>query len=335
LAGIFPLIKAMERALDITSKGLTGAGAGLLRQVAFPMVLLIVLFAGAGIVNPQFLSWDSLRIQLTLAAFIGIVGIGQTLAILIGQIDLSIPANISLSAILSANVYGQTLNPILSLLAGSSVGVVAGLLNGIGIARLRVPSLIWSLGMNLVLQGATLVYTDTAAPSSTIAPFARWIVTGTSGGVPMIVIFWVLLSIVCLVVLHCTAFGRRIYALGNNELASAMSGINVFRVYFPVYLISGLAASITGILLSGYSGQTYLGMGESYLLIPIAAVVIGGTTLAGGRGGYFGTMIGSVAVVLLDSVLTSLQVSPGLRKIFFGAIIVAMMLLFRRKRDIQ
>jgi ribose transport system permease protein len=325
----------MERALDITGKSLAGAGAGLVRQVAFPMILLIVLFAGAGIVNPQFLSWDSLRIQLTLAAFIGIVGIGQTLTILIGQIDLSIPANISLSAILSANVYGQTSNPILSLLAGSSVGVVAGLLNGIGIARLRVPSLIWSLGMNLVLQGATLVYTDTAAPSSTIAPFARWIVTGASGGVPMILIFWMLLSIACLVVLHCTAFGRRIYALGNNELASAMSGINVFRVYFPVYLISGLAASITGILLSGYSGQTYLGMGESYLLIPIAAVVIGGTTLAGGRGGYFGTMIGSVAVVLLDSVLTSLQVSPGLRKIFFGAIIVAMMLLFRRRRDLE
>jgi ribose transport system permease protein len=314
---------------------LAGVGTGLVRQVAFPMVLLIVLFAGAGIVNPHFLSWDSLRIQLTLAAFIGIVGIGQTLAILIGQIDLSIPANISFSAILSANVYGQTSNPILSLLAGCAVGLVAGLLNGIGIAQLRVPSLIWSLGMNLVLQGATLVYTDTSAPSSTIAPFARWIVTGTTGGVPMILIFWVLLSIACLVVLHCTAFGRRIYALGNNELASAMSGINVFRVYFPVYLISGLAASITGILLSGYSGQTYLGMGESYLLIPIAAVVIGGTTLAGGRGGYFGTVIGSVAVVLLDSVLTSLQVSPGLRKIFFGAIIVAMMLLFRRKRDLE
>jgi ribose transport system permease protein len=325
----------MERALDTTGKGLPAAGASLVRQVAFPMVLLIVLFAGAGIVNPRFLSWDSLRIQLTLAAFIGIVGIGQTLAILIGQIDLSIPANISLSAILSANVYGQTSNPILSLLAGSAVGVIAGLLNGIGIARLRVPSLIWSLGMNLVLQGATLVYTDTAAPSSTIAPFARWIVTGTTGGVPMILIFWMLLSIACLVMLHGTAFGRRIYALGNNELASAMSGINVFRVYFPVYLISGLAASITGILLSGYSGQTYLGMGESYLLIPIAAVVIGGTTLAGGRGGYFGTLIGSVAVVLLDSVLTSLQVSPGLRKIFFGAIIVAMMLLFRRKRDLE
>jgi ribose transport system permease protein len=133
------------------------------RQVGFPLVLLIVLFAGAGIVNPQFLSWDSLRIQFTLAAFIGIVGIGQTLAILIGQIDLSIPANISLSAILSANVYGQTSNPVLSLLAGAAVGLATGLLNGIGIACLRVPSLIWSLGMNLVLQGATLVYTDTSA----------------------------------------------------------------------------------------------------------------------------------------------------------------------------
>jgi ribose transport system permease protein len=326
---------AMESALDLTGKFKTGLGAGLVRQVAIPMLLLVVLFAGAGIVNPQFLSWDSLRIQLTLAAFIGITGIGQTLAILIGQIDLSIPANISLSAILSANVYGQTSNPILSLIAGLGVGVVAGLLNGFGIARLRVPSLIWSLGMNLVLQGATLVYTDTAAPSSTIAPLARWIVTGSAGRFPVILLFWLFLSVACLVVLHSTAFGRRIYALGNNELAAAMSGINVFQVYFPVYLISGLTASMTGILLSGYSGQTYLGMGESYLLIPIAAVVIGGTTLAGGRGGYFGTMIGSVAVVLLDSVLTSLQVSPGLRKIFFGVIIVAMMLLFRRRRDLE
>ncbi len=188
------MITTMEEALEITNRN------------------------PAGFVNPRFLSWDSLRTQLTLAAFIGIAGIGQTLAILIGQIDLSIPANISLSAILSANVYGQTSNPILSLIAGCMVGAIAGLLNGIGIAWLRVPSLIWSLGINLVLQGTTLVYTDTAAPSSTIAPFARWIVTGTVVGVPIILAFWILLSAACLVVLDSTAFGRRIYALGNNEL---------------------------------------------------------------------------------------------------------------------
>jgi ribose transport system permease protein len=323
----------MESALDLGIKG--APLISLVRQIAVPLGLLVLLFTGAGLVNPQFLSWDSLRIQLTLAAFVGIAGVGQTLAILIGQIDLSIPANIALSAIFSANVYGQTANPVLSALAGCAVGCLAGFLNGIGIAWLRVPSLIWTLGMNMVLQGTTLVYTNTAAPSSTIAPFARWIVLGAMAGVPVILLFWSGLSAVSLVVLHSTGFGRRVYALGNNELASAMSGINVFQVYFPVYLISGLTASITGIFLSGYSGQTYLGMGDSYLLIPIAAVVIGGTTLAGGRGGYFGTMIGSVAVVLLDSVLTSLQVSPGLRKIFFGAIIVTMMLLFRRKRGLE
>lgn len=325
----------MENALDLSPKRIPWTGIGLVRQTAIPLGLLVLLFTGAGLVNPQFLSWDSLRIQLILAAFVGIAGIGQTLAILIGQIDLSIPANIALSAIFSANVYGQTSNPVLSAMAASAVGLAAGFLNGIGIAWLRVPSLIWTLGLNMVLQGITLVYTNTAAPSSTIAPFARWIVLGAFDGVPIILLFWGALSAICLIGLHATGFGRRVYALGNNELASAMSGINVFRVYFPVYLISGLTASITGILLSGYSGQTYLGMGDSYLLIPIAAVVIGGTTLAGGRGSYFGTLIGSVAVVLLDSVLTSLQVSPGLRKIFFGGIIVAMMLLFRRKRGLE
>ena len=323
----------MESALDLNSK--SPLWTGLVRQIAVPVALLVLLFAGAGLVNPQFLSWDSIKIQLTLAAFVGIAGIGQTLAILIGQIDLSIPANIALSAIFSANIYGQTSNPILSALAGCTVGIMAGFLNGVGIAWLRVPPLIWSLGMNMVLQGTTLVYANTAPPSSTIAPFARWMVLGAIAGIPVIVLFWGCLSALCLVALHSTGFGRRVYAVGNNELASAMSGINVFHVYFPVYLISGLTASVTGIFLSGYSGQTYLGMGDSYLLIPIAAVVIGGTTLAGGRGGYFGTIIGSVAVVWLDSVLTSLQVSPGLRKIFFGVIIVTMMLLFRRKRGLE
>jgi ribose transport system permease protein len=325
----------MDNALALNTKDGSWAGLSLVRPIAIPLGLLVLLFAGAGLINPQFLSWDSLRIQLILAAFVGIAGIGQTFAILIGQIDLSIPANIALSAIFSANIYGQTSSPILSALAGCTVGLIAGFLNGIGIAWLRVPSLIWSLGMNLVLQGITLVYTNTSAPSSTIAPFAHWTVLGTIWGIPVILLFWLGLSLICLIVLHSTGFGRRVYALGNNELASAMSGINVFQVYFPVYLVSGLTASITGILLSAYSGQTYLGMGDSYLLIPIAAVVIGGTTLAGGRGGYFGTMIGAVAVVLLDSVLTSLQVSPGLRKILFGVIIVTMMLLFRRKRGLE
>jgi ribose transport system permease protein len=333
LAPISRVIHTMDNAIELNGKGISWIG--MIRQIAIPLSLLVLLFAGAGLVNLQFLSWDSLRIQLILAAFVGIAGIGQTFAILIGQIDLSIPANIALSAIFSANVYGQTSNPILSALAGFAVGLSAGFLNGVGIAWLRVPSLIWSLGMNMVLQGITLVYTNTSAPSSTIAPFAHWMVLGTIGGIPIILLFWLGLSGICLIILHATGFGRRIYALGNNELASAMSGINVFHVYFPVYLISGLTAAITGILLSAYSGQTYLGMGDSYLLIPIAAVVIGGTTLAGGRGGYFGTMIGAVTVVLLDSVLTSLQVSPGLRKIFFGAIIVAMMLLFRRKRGLE
>jgi ribose transport system permease protein len=305
---------------------------GFLQQIAFPVGLLIVLFACAGAINPQFLSWDSIRIQLTLATFIGIAGIGQTLAILIGQIDLSIPANITLAAILSANMYGQTSSSLLAFATALGVGVCTGLLNFAGVAWLRVPSLIWTLSVNLVLQGVTLVYTNATAPSSTISPLVRWVVTGSIIGIPALLIFWTLCGTACLLVLHATAFGRRLYALGNNELASAMSGVNVFQIYLPVYLTSGIAGSIAGVLLSGYSGQTYLGMGDSYLLIPIAAVVIGGTSLAGGSGGYFGTLIGSIAVVQLDSLLTSLQVSPGLRKIFFGIIVLGMMLVFRRKR---
>jgi ribose transport system permease protein len=128
-----------------------------------------------------------------------------------------------------------------------------------------------------------------------------------------------------------TKFGREIYALGNSELATLMSGTRPSAIYFCVFAISGLCASLVGLLLTGFAGQTYLGMGDAYLLIPIAAVVLGGTSLSGGTGGYLGTFVGSIIVVVLDAVLVNIQVSQGLRQVLFGLIILAMMLLFRNR----
>jgi ribose transport system permease protein len=300
-------------------------------QGGLPVLLLVVTYVFAAVVNPRFLAWDSVRIQLTLASFIGLIGIGQTLAILIGQIDLSVPWNLTFSAILATNMYGQTGSLLLATASAVGVGLLTGIINAIGVAFFRIHSLIWTISMNLVLQGVTLVYANTASPSNTIPAIGRQFGGGSVGPIPGPVLVWFTLTVIVIVVLTRTKFGREVYALGNNELATLMSGVRPSAIYFSVFAISGLCASMVGILLTGFAGQTYLGMGDAYLLIPIAAVVLGGTSLSGGTGGYLGTFVGSIIVVLLDSVLVSIQISQGLRQVFFGLIILAMMLLFRNR----
>ena len=133
----------------------------------FSILLLAVTYALAALVNPTFLTWDSLKIQLTIASFIGLIAIGQTLAILIGQIDLSVPWNLTLSAIVATNVFGQTGNLLLATATAVAIGLLTGIVNAIGVALFRIHSLIWTISINLMLQGITLVYVSTASPSST------------------------------------------------------------------------------------------------------------------------------------------------------------------------
>jgi ribose transport system permease protein len=301
-------------------------------RIVMPLALLGCTYALAAVANPRFLTWDAARLQLTLAAFIGLVGIGQTLTILIGQIDLSIPWNITLSAIVSTNVYGQTQSIWLCLMSALLVGLGAGSLNTLGVAVFRIHSLIWTISVNLVLEGITLVYTSAAAPAHTVPRVVRELGSGSINGIPWPIVIWVIAAIVVVFWLGSTTFGREIYALGNNELAALMSGVAPSKVYLVVFLLSGATCALVGLLLTGFAGQTYLGMGNAYLLIPIAAVVLGGTSLSGGVGGYLGTFVGSVTVVVLDSVLVSLQMSEGMRQVCFGLIILIMMLLFRTRR---
>jgi len=303
---------------------------GLIR-IMMPLALLGSTYMLAAVVNPRFLTWDAARLQLTLAAFIGLVGIGQTLTILIGQIDLAIPWNITLSAIVSTNVYGQTGSISLCLISALLVGLGTGSLNATGVAVFRIHSLIWTISVNLILEGITFVYTSAAAPAHTVPPLVRELGSGSINGIPWPIVIWAIAAMVVILWLGHTKFGREIYALGNNELATLMSGVRPGKIYLVVFLVSGAASAFVGLLLTGFAGQTYLGMGNAYLLIPIAAVVLGGTSLSGGVGGYLGTFVGSIIVVLLDSVLLSVQMSEGLRQVCFGLIILIMMLLFRNR----
>jgi ribose transport system permease protein len=210
-----------------------------------------------------------------------------------------------------------------------------GFFNGLGVAYLRIPPLVMTLGMNVFLQGAVLVYTN-GTPQGAAPPLVQFLAVGRLFGVlPMAVIVWAIVSALMIVLLRGTVLGRQIYAVGNNPVAAYLSGVRPRSVLVAVYMISGLCAAFAGILLTGFSSQSYLGMGEAYVLAGVAAVVIGGTSILGGSGGYAGTIAGAIIVVLLQSTLSIAQVPEAGRNILYGLIILVMLFVYGRGKKVS
>lgn len=295
-------------------------------------LILFLVYGCAVAVNREFLGWDTIRLQLVQATFIGLIAIGETFAILIGQIDLSVPWTITLSAILSTNLAAVYGNQWVAFAVVIAIGVAVGLLNTLGVFVLRVHSLIWTLSVNLLLQGITLVYSNAVAPTTHVPEAARALALGNFGFMPAAFFVWIACGAVAILALRVTPFGRSVYAIGNSPAASLLSGVPIGRVHALVFITSALCAAFVGLLLSGYSSQAYLGMGDGYLLPPIAAVVIGGTRLSGGEGGYSGSIAGALTVVLLEAILVTLNISEGARQLVFGTILLALALLFLKRR---
>jgi ribose transport system permease protein len=301
------------------------------RRVLFSYVILLAVYAACIAVNREFLSWNTLRLQLVQATFIGVIAIGETFAILIGQIDLSVPWTITLSAILATNFAVQFDSQWVAFAVVVGVGVGVGLLNTLGVFVLRVHSLIWTLSVNLLLQGVALIYTNAVAPTTRIPPVASFLALGNIGPLPTGFVLWACCAVLAIGALRLLPFGRCVYAIGTRPAAALLSGVRLGRIYVIVFVLSGLCSALVGLLLAGYSSQAYLGMGNDYLMPPVAAVVIGGTPLTGGVGGYVGSIAGALIVVLLQAMLITLNVSEGARQMVFGALLLALAFLFIRR----
>jgi ribose transport system permease protein len=316
--------------------GLTGQESWLSqnRALLIPYGLILILLAAAAIRAPGFVSGSNLTQQLVLASYLGIVAGGQTLVILTGGIDLSIAWNLNLAAILLTQLSEQM--PIFwAAVAALGGAAVVGLINGLGIAYLRIPSLVMTLGMNAVLAGVTLVYTN-GSPQGDAPQFSRDLAVGKIGGIiHWALIFWALFSAALIFLLRRTVYGKRLYAIGNNPRAAYLSGVPVRWVLVLTYTLCGLCAGLGGIMLTGYSQQSYLGMGDLYVLPAIAAVVIGGTSILGGSGGYTGTIAGAITVVLLQNVLQIVGIRPAGQQILYGLIILLMLFVYGRNARVH
>ncbi len=292
------------------------------RPILLAYLGMIVLLFVTSLFSPGFLGAAHMRTVAVLAAFVGIVALGQTFVIIGGGIDLSVPWVLNCAAILvTLMAKGQNaplLYAIPLVLAG---GALVGAINGTGVAVFGVPPIIMTLAVNVILQGGILVYTG-GTPQAVAPSLIQFLAVGRFGPIPAIAILWAILALIASVLLSKSAFGRQLYAVGTSPTVAEFSGVPIVRTTILSYALSGLTAALSGVLLTGYTAQAYLGMGDPYLFTSIAAVAIGGASILGGTGHYIGTIAGAFVLTILTGLLPALNLSNGALLIVYGAVIL-------------
>ncbi|GFZ80649.1 sugar ABC transporter permease [Compostibacillus humi] len=282
--------------------------------------VLCIIFS---VVSEEFLSLTNVSNIIRQVSINGILAVGMTFVILTGGIDLSVGSVMALTGtIMAGMMINVGLPPFAAVLVGIILGAVIGYINGAFTAYARIPAIIVTLAMMEIARGAALLYTG-GYPLSGLPASYSFIGQGYLFGViPMPAVIMIIVFVVAYIILNHLPLGRYIYAIGGNEEAVRLSGIKVKRIKASVYLISGITAGIAGAIMSSRLSSGQPMAGEGYELDAIAAVVLGGTSIAGGRGHIFGTLLGALLLGVLSNGLNLLGVSPYVQRVLKGAIII-------------
>jgi ribose transport system permease protein len=316
------------RALD----GLSRALRQLQRHSFVALALLLLVFiGGVELAKPGTVNSGWLSNTLLFAAPLGILAAGQTLVMLTGGIDLSVVSVATGAAFLMTTTVLQ-FGSFIAIAVGLGLGLLVGLVNGIGIALLRVQPLVMTLGTGLMTQGAIIVYSQRILSTRSVVPeFIHALGSGRLWDlVPIDLFLWAPIAVLLIVGLNRTGFGRLLYAVGDNREGCELAGVRVWQVLLADYTLCSLLAAIAGIVLVGYTNSADLGLADTYLLPSIAAVIIGGTSIFGGRGGYAGSIVGALILTVLNGLLTLLDSPEPVKQILYGAIIFLMAAAYTR-----
>ncbi|WP_099333079.1 ABC transporter permease [Actinomyces minihominis] len=330
----------MSTAIDTPVEDLTRErNLGFLKNpVLIALVITILLIVVGQIVSPGFGSYNQVLAMLRVASFLGFIAIGQTIVILSGGdgIDLSVGKVATLGAIVASKIMeGSNDNLILGILIPLAVGCAIGFFNGLGILLLRIPPFVMTLGMSGVVTGIILAYTGgvaggRSAPALTALVNGRWLFN-----IPGVLYLWVIATILVTIFLRRTWTGWNIFAVGANRTAARLSGIPVTRTVLLSYVLSGFFAVMGGLMLLGYTETVFLNLADNLTLPSVAAVVIGGTLVAGGIGGYVGSAIGAVLLTVLSSFLTTINMPESGRIIINGTVLILLLAVYGRQRKLR
>ena len=297
------------------------------------VIALIILMAVITIINSNFLTANNLLNLLLQVTSNALIAFGMTFVILTGGIDLSVGSILSLSSALTAGLLGSGMPVTLAILISLILGCILGMMNGLLISYGKLAPFIVTLATMTIFRGATLVYTNgnpiTKGLSDTF--LFQFLGQGYIVGIPFPVIIMFIVFIVLYVLLHKTAFGKSVYAIGGNEKAAYISGVKLNKVKIIIYSISGIMASISGLIITSRLSSAQPTAGASYEMDAIAAVVLGGTSLSGGKGRILGTLIGALIIGVLNNGLNIIGVSAFWQQVVKGVVILIAVLIDRFK----
>ncbi|MGO2659977.1 ABC transporter permease [Mycetocola reblochoni] len=301
------------------------------------IVLLLVL---GGIIRPGFASADNIGSLLAIAAILTLLACSQVFVVVSGGegIDLSVAAVASMSAVLASMFLSRADGALGSALAIGGVLLIAlviGAVTGLAVAFARIPPLVMTLGMAQLIAGAVFAYTAGSAPSSAPGWLAELGAARAFGPVRWLVLVVAVLVVAGELWLRRTRSGRSLFLVGANDGAARLSGLRIRSIRLLAYTSASVTGAVAGILLLGSAGSAQLGMADGYLLLSIAAVIIGGARFSGGEGSFAGAAIGAVLLTVLDSLLLVLGLGPGTRIAVQGAILLVLTLVYARERSLR
>ncbi len=302
------------------------------------MLVAAALYVAGVLAIPGYGSEFSLRAMLVLASLLAIASIGQTLVVVIGGIDLSIPFIIGFANVVAAQLYGGGMNFALVVAIVLLIAAAVGAANGFISAALRLHPLIVTLGIGTVVQGCVLLWTGGFPTGSAPPLLSQFVSIGGNAGflpVPWLVPCFVALAALVVLTLARTPYGRRLFALGSNPRAARLSLIDPVGMWTITFAVSAGFAALAGVLLLGFTGSAYGEVGQPYLFQTIAAVVVGGTALIGGRGSYLGTVAGALVLTQINTLLIGLGFQPSMVQALLGVVIIALVSLYGRDAHVR
>ncbi|MGN7117473.1 ribose ABC transporter permease [Lysinibacillus odysseyi] len=297
-----------------------------------PLIGLFLLVIVITLLNPSFLSVNNLLNVLRQVSISALIAFGMTFVILTGGIDLSVGSTLALTGAVAASLLAGGTDPIIAMGLALLLGLVLGAVNGVIITKGKVAPFIATLATMTIYRGLTLVYTE-GRPVSGLGDSLAFQMFGKGYffGIPVPVITMVVTFAILYFILQKTTFGRRVYAVGGNEEAAKLSGISPDRVKIAVYAITGFLAAMSALILTSRLNSAQPTAGESYELDAIAAVVLGGTSLTGGKGWIFGTLVGALIIGVLNNGMNLIGVSSFFQQVVKGVVILLAVLIDRKK----
>lgn len=316
---------------EVGNLQLKNANTNLFQKIA-PFIGLILIIVIITAINPSFLSMSNILNVLRQVSINALIAFGMTFVILTGGIDLSVGSILALTGAVTAGMMASGVDPILAMLLGLFLGAVLGAINGVIIAKGKVAPFIATLATMTIYRGLTLVYTE-GRPVSGLGDSMAFQMLGKGYflGIPVPVVTMLISFGILYFILKKTTFGRRVYAVGGNEEASVLSGINADRIKIYVYSLVGALAALASLILTSRLNSAQPTAGNMFELDAIAAVVLGGTSLTGGRGWIVGTLIGALIIGVLNNGLNLIGVSSFFQQVVKGAVILLAVLLDRKK----